>query len=182
MTERQISLWIKEHLGDTMAKAIKDSKTMYTPDWLGAMAQREVGFLIARYVSQKKTFKQICELMIGDYNRRPLEREKQYHGYSYWQLDINTHLPFIKTGEWKNPYKACMKAIETLEDKRAYLEKFVPGIVNTSVFDRAITAAYNCGAGNVAKAYKAGLDVDIYTHQHNYSQEVWRFREIYKSL
>jgi len=57
-----------------------------------------------------------------------------------------------------------------------------PRMIPGYELDRATVAAYNCGEGNVAKVMRAGLDVDARTHQHNYSAEVWRFREMYKAI
>jgi len=72
-----------------------------------------------------------------------------------------------------------MKAIGVLEGKRRNLQSEFPHIDN---LDRAITAAYNCGEGNVARAIRKGIDIDSYTFNKDYSKEVWRFREIYKTV
>lgn len=37
---------------------------------------------------------------------------------------------------------------------------------------RAAVAAYNCGEGNVRKAYRAKKDLDVYTANSNYSKDV----------
>jgi hypothetical protein len=49
-------------------------------------------------------------------------------------------------------------------------------------FERAITAAYNCGQGNVMNSLSKNEDVDFHTTQHNYSRQVFEFRQIYMSL
>lgn len=185
MTEKQVIQWIIINLGPHIDKALlqarlKNPDLLYTKDWLAGMAYRETGFLINRYVSQKLKPENIHTLMRGDYGQRPGETEKSYHGFGYWQIDIGSYPDFVKSGDWKDPYKTCVKAISVLEEKRLYLQSKLPAMVGEGLH-RAITAAYNCGQGNVFKALKAGKDVDIYTHQHDYSKEVWRFREIAKT-
>lgn len=186
MTEREILSWIKNNLGDVIDIAIiqakeKNPELIYTRDWLAAMAMRETGFLIARYVEKKMKTDVIHSLMKGDYGQRPKETEKQYHGFGYWQIDIASYPAFVKSGDWKDPFKTCLKAIAVLEEKRLYLAPKFPNLQGDSLH-RAITAAYNCGQGNVQKVLLVGQDIDARTHQKNYSKEVWRYREIFKSL
>ena len=184
MTEKQIIQWILKELGPAIDKALAEAKVknpylLSSKDWLAAMAYRETGFLIARYIGQKNKPQIIHTLMRGDYGMRPGEKEKSYHGYGYWQIDIASYPAFVKSGDWKDPYKTCEKAISVLEEKRTYLQGKIPGLEGEALH-RAITAAYNCGQGNVFKALSNGKDVDVYTHQHDYSKEVWRYREIAK--
>jgi hypothetical protein len=186
MTERAISFWIRDNLSKDIRRALEIAKAsnqnlIWTEADLAGIAQREVGFLIARYAGSKKPIEVIHSLMKGDYVMRKGVTEKQYHGFSYWQLDVNTWLEFIKTGEWKVPFKACYKAILTLEDKRKWLEENKVDLKNFGIH-RASIAAYNCGQGNVRKAMKLGEDIDRYTFNHDYSKEVLRFSEIYKNL
>lgn len=185
MTEKQTIHWILTNLGPDIDKALaakyKNPDLLYTKDWLAGMCYRETGFLINRYVTQGIATKNIHSLMRGDYGQGPGEIEKSYHGFGYWQIDIGSYPAFVKSGDWKDPYKTCVKAITVLEEKRVYLQKQLPTLTGEQL-NRAITAAYNCGQGNVTKALKAGKDVDIYTHQHDYSKEVWRYREIAKPL
>jgi hypothetical protein len=186
MTERETIRWITTVLGPIVDRAIdfsrqKNPALLYTRDWLTGMCYRETGFLINRYVTQKLPVATIHTLMKGDYSQRQGETEKSYHGFGYWQIDIGSFPDFVKSGDWKDPYKTCVKAISVLEGKRIFLQKKLQGLVDERLH-RAITAAYNCGEGNVLKALTAGKDVDIYTHQDNYSAEVWRFREIAKLL
>jgi len=182
MTEREIISWINTNLGPVIDQALAEATKgkldlLYTRDWLTAIAMRETGFLIARYAKQAKTPAQIHPLMRGDYSQRPGEKEKTYHGYGYWQIDIASYPAFVESGDWKDPLKTCRKAIAVLEEKRIYLQQQFP-VLTGEELNRAITAAYNCGQGNVAKAIRAKRDVDVYTHQKNYSAEVWRYREI----
>lgn len=190
MTEKQTLLWIKLHLAVYINQAIADAKTknaqlIYTEDWLAGMTYRETGFLIARYVAAGKQPAEIHKLMRGDYSQRKNETAKQYHGFGYMQIDTGSYPDFINLGYWKDPLKTYSKAISVLEEKRIYL--FASNRFNAADFSidnvhQAITAAYNCGQSNVSKALREGKDVDLYTHQHNYSAEVWRFRKIYNDL
>lgn len=184
MTQRQILLWIKENLSPVIQKALEQNPdVIYTEDWLAGMAYRETGFLIGRYADKKMKAEDIHGLMKGDYGQRDGETEKKYHGFGYWQIDTGSYLPFIKAGYWKDPFKTCMKAIEVLEEKRIYLaQNFDFGKIDLHTIHRAITAAYNCGQGNVLKALHRGYDVDRYTHNGDYSKMVWKYRDAYRSL
>jgi hypothetical protein len=186
MTERDILLWINSNLGNAIDRSLIHAREkfpdhLYTKDWLGAMAMRETGFLIARYVKDGAKPEVIHTLMRGDYGQRPDDKEKVYHGFGYWQIDIGSYPDFVKSGDWKDPFKTCRKAISVLEEKRLYLEPRFPNLQSDSLH-RAITAAYNCGQGNVAHVLTAGQDIDSRTYDKNYSAEVWRFRQIFNSL
>jgi hypothetical protein len=177
MTEKQILQWIQSNLKQSILPALPG--TIYTEDWLGAMACREVGGLINRYRATKKPA-EIFPLLKGDYTQRPGETEKQYHGFGPWQIDVNTDIHFINAGEWMDPHAAAMKAVQVLESKRRYLTTHTA--LSGEPLARAITAAYNCGEGNIVKVIARGLDIDAYTANHNYSADVFRMREIYKTL
>src|SRR5205814_5154441 len=123
----------------------------------------------------------IASLMKGDYGQRNGDSEKRYHGYSFWQIDIGSYPEFIRSGDWKDPFKSAVKAVSVLEEKRKYFDEKMPGLKDDKL-NRAITAAYNCGQGNVFKALINFKDVDAYTFNHDYSKEVWRFRELYKAI
>lgn len=182
MTERNIIIWINTNLGPVIDQALAEARKanpqlLYTREWLIAMAMRETGFLISRYAGQAKTPAQIHPLMRGDYSQRKGETEKSYHGYGYWQIDIASYPTFVKSGDWKDPLKTARKAIAVLEEKRLFLQQQFPSLAGEELA-RAITAAYNCGQGNVAKAIRTKKDIDSYTYQKNYSAEVWQYREI----
>lgn len=176
MTEKQILQWIKTNLSPIIDKAIVDSKTdLFTTDLLAAMAMREVNFLIAR--NADKPFQTVCDLMKGDYGQRQGEKEKSYHGFGFWQIDIGSYPEFVKSGYWKDPSKTCLMAISVLESKRKYLVSKL-GEVPLN----AIVAAYNTGEGNVYRSIKNEWDVDKTTHNHDYSKEVFRYKDIYNSI
>jgi len=171
--------WIKEFLGPSIVQSIPG--TIYTEDWLAAMAYRETGWKIGKYLNQKMSFDEICETMKGDYGQRPGETEKQYHGFGFWQIDIKSYPEFIKSGLWKDPAKTCEMAVNVLEAKRKWIENKMP-LLKGDAHDRAVTAAFNCGEGNVFKALTNFKDVDFYTFNHDYSKSVWAYRDAYTTI
>lgn len=177
MTENTILKWIKVNLAPAINEAI--AGTTYTEDWLAAMACRETGQLIARYYNMKPA--DAFALMKGDYTQREGETEKQYHGFSCFQIDIASFPDFVKSGAWKDPHASAMKCVSVLEGKRKYIQSHIP-MLPVETLDHAITAAYNCGEGNVLKVLANKSDIDSRTANHNYSADVWRLREIYKTI
>lgn len=175
----QLLLWIKENLGDAIRAATIGSH--YSEDWLGAMAARETGFLITRYVNQGLLPPEVHARMLGDYGQRPGEPAKQYHGYGYWQIDTGSYPDFVRSGDWQDPLKTARKAVAVLDEKRGALLAAGLGL-DGEMLERAITAAYNCGQGNVIKAVRNGDDIDRYTFAKNYSAEVFRYRARYVEL
>jgi hypothetical protein len=175
----QLLLWIKENLGEAIRAAVQG--TSYAEDWLGGMVARETGFLITRYVNQGLLPSEVAVRMKGDYGQRPGESDKQYHGYGYWQIDVGSYPDFVQSGDWQDPLKTARKAVLVLEEKRKFLNAQMPGL-DGEALERAVTAAYNCGQGNVLKTLKAGDDVDRYTFSKNYSADVFRNRARYQEL
>jgi len=201
MTDRQILVWIKKELGKSIREAleIKKPSRLIDENVMAGICFREVGNLLHKYVAAKTNFDGICSLMKGDLSQRTGETERKYHGFSFWQIDVNTDAEFINSGEWKNPLKACKKAIEILQGKINFFAANYSG----AELLRIALASYNCGEGNVKKAIKKGysitenksnvyndlkpkdkqdFDIDIYTHQKNYSKEVLRYIEMYKGI
>jgi hypothetical protein len=186
MTETQILQWIKDNVSPFLITAItehkkKNPQLLYTEDWLAAICMRETGLKIAKRLGQGFKVPEIWAEMKGDWSQRPGETEKQYHGFGLPQIDIASFPSFVKSGDWKDPKKSWYFSINVLEGKRKWINTKCPD-VKGEFLERAITAAYNCGEGNVVKLLKAGRPVDTWTHEHNYSSEVFRFRKIYKSL
>lgn len=184
MTNQQILSWIKNNLAIFINQAISEKPgILYTEDWLAAITCRETGDLIARYVTKNPGISatDLAALMRGDFTQRPGETQKQYHGYGYIQVDTGSFPAFISSGDWKDPLKCYRMAIAILEGKRKYLLQHFPVITGDSLA-HYITAAYNCGEGHEAKAVTRELDPDAYTTGHNYSSQVWQFRDIYNSL
>jgi hypothetical protein len=180
-SDQEMMQWIKNNLGVIITNAI--ANTNYTEDWLAGICARETGFLFTRYANQGFTFDHICFLMKGDYGKRKGEPAKQYHGFGFWQIDIGSFPAFISSGKWTNPLDTAQMAVSVLEGKKNYLQKQnwyakLPATMQ----ERAITAAYNCGEGNVNKEFMRNLDVDFYTFSKDYSKEVFRYRSIYSNL
>jgi hypothetical protein len=183
MTNTDVLKWIKRNLGSIMLSSIERAKVknpslLYTEDWLAAIACRETGRLITRYPNAPLA--DVSAVMRGDLSQRDGEFEKRYHGYGFWQADIDSFPDFVRSGAWKDPVKACDMAIAVLEGKRAYISQY--SNVSGEQLARAVTAAYNCGEGNVMKVLTAGHDIDSKTTDHNYSKNVWEFRAIYQTL
>lgn len=186
MTELEILRWIKTNLGSHILQAIWEAKRkneglIYNSELISAMNMRETGEKIKKLLAQGKTVVEMHGLMKGDYNKRTHDPEPCYHGFHYMQIDIDSFPDFIHSGDWKDPLKGFKKAIQVLEGKRLYLQSHFPQLQGDDLL-RAVVAAYNCGEGNVRKTMERKLDVDAFTHQHNYSREVWRFRDLYRSL
>lgn len=186
MTEKQVIKYIADNLTPQIQSAILFGKTknpnlIYSIDWLIAITMRETGNKIALYASRGFAPKDIWPLMKGDYSKRGNDVNPSYHGYGLTQIDIDSFPDFVKSGDWKDPLKCYIKSIAVLEGKRKYIQSKVPNLAGNDLF-KAITAAYNCGEGHVVKALSRDKSVDSYTHQGNYSAEVWRFRELYNSM
>lgn len=185
MTQREIMMWYKKNLFPIVNKAIEDKKEkkpdlIYTVDWLISMAYRETWTLVLRFIEKGLFFENILPVVKGDYGQRKGETEKQYHGFGFWQIDIGSYHDFVKSGDWKDPYKCCSKAIDVLEEKKSALSPYFA--LEDDTFFRYVTAAYNCGQGRAIKALKDNRGVDFYTHEKNYSEMVWKYRELYNSL
>ena len=177
MTEIEVLKWIKVNLSAVIQEALKSAtiENYFSEEWLAAIACRETTVLIIKYAERNMNFSDMCMNMKGDFTNNT------YHGFSFWQIDIRSFRDFIESGDWRFPVKACKKAIEVLEGKAKYLGHFFsPG--DDVEFKQAVTAAYNCGEGNVARSIKAGEDVDTHTAHGNYSKDVFRLMNIYKGL
>lgn len=181
MTEREAIGWINLNLGPVFRQALADRPVVYTDDWLGGLVYREVGILIHRYAPSGMSLAEMAPLMKGDYGKRPADPVARYHGYSFFQIDIASFPLFIASGDWKDPLASCRFAISVLEGKRRYLRDNFKNLKGEAM-DRAVTAAYNCGEGNVAKVLRAGQDIDTRTHARDYSKMVWQYRAVYRGL
>jgi hypothetical protein len=180
-SEQKMMLWVKDNLGKIIKQAV--AGTAYTEDLLAGMCARETGFLFTRYVNQGKKFDEICLLMKGDYGKRKTDAVKKYHGFGFWQIDVDSFPDFVNSGRWKNALDTVKMAVTVLDQKRNFLiQKDWKQKLDTVMFERGVTAAYNCGQGNVDKALRNNRDVDYYTFAKDYSQEVFRYRAIYNKL
>ncbi len=175
-SNKDVLQWVKNNLGTIIV--IATTGTEFSEDWLGAIACRETGGLITRYANRGMTLEQMSPLIEGDY------AGGHYHGFSFWQIDVRSFPDFVNSGDWQSPQKASVKAVQVLEEKKqALINLHIMNLdLSQVMIDRAITASYNCGEGNVIEALEKGLDVDFHTANQNYSIQVFQFRDIYKAL
>lgn len=194
MTEKQVLLWIHRELVPLQLRAMDvraqtHPGQLYTTDLLSAMTMREVGHLLIRFIEAGMKPRDMWPIVKGDYCQREGEREKSYHGFGVMQIDIGSFPAFVRSGDWKDPVKTYVKAMEVLEGKRAYLKGKFPDLESDDLLWASV-AAYNCGEGRVRKILAGEkrvdgavvTDVDYYTHGRDYSKEVRRFRDLYNSL
>jgi len=104
----------------------------------------------------------------GDYSQRRGEDSPRYHGYGYFQIDIGSHQGFISTGKWSIPSLALEYVLNAVLWPAWERFKNEPAARRL----KATIAAYNAGAGNVAKQLKKGTDVDLATTGRNYAADV----------
>lgn len=180
-TNKEVLWWIKKELGATIEKAIADSKVkLYPAEVLAGIACRETASIIAKN-HKGQTMLAVSSLTRGDFTKRPNDKEVIPHGFSFWQIDIDSYPDFVKSGSWKDPYKACMKAIEVLEEKRKYISSKCPDVKGADLL-RATIAAYNCGQGNIVKVIVAKQDIDSRTAHKDYSKCVLENAALYKTF
>jgi peptidoglycan hydrolase-like protein with peptidoglycan-binding domain len=180
-SDQKMMKWIKDNLGTLMAEAAAGSD--YSEDWLAGMCARETGFLFTRFANQGRPFAEICTLMRGDFGKRAGESEKMFHGFGFWQIDIGSFPQFVASEKWKDPLETAKMAVSVLDGKKKFLSQkgWKPKLPDL-MWQRAITAAYNCGEGRVNKALTENKDVDCFTFAGDYSKEVFRYRNIYARL
>lgn len=96
------------------------------------------------------------------------------HGHGEMQIDDRSHETFCSNGGWKDlaaslayvHRNVIIPSYNYLANRFGY---FGANYVNLFW---GVVAAYNCGAGNVAKAVANGDDVDSRTTGHDYSADV----------
>ena len=179
--DKQMMQWIKDNLSVSMKEAVAGSE--FTEDWLAGMCARETGFLFTRFANQGNTFEQVAPLMKGDFGKRKNDAQKIFHGFGFWQIDIDSFPDFVNSGKWADPLETAKMAVKVLNGKKNFLQqKGWQNKLPATMFQRAVTAAYNCGEGNVNKALANNLDVDNFTFAKDYSREVFRYRSLYNGL
>lgn len=173
-TDKLVLQWIHAELGPVIRTVISAlPNTDFSEDWLAAIACRETRNLIWKFGCARGMDAAAAAVhMIGDGGC----------GYSYWQIDIRSYPQFVKSGTWKNVEQSCIAAINCLSDKAAYLDKNHPKWETVELREDAITAAYNCGQGNVANALRMNVSVDKFTAGGDYSSAVREYRNYYKTL
>ena len=180
-SDQKMMKWIKENLGSIINQAIDGS--LYSEDWLAGICARETGFLFTRHVNKGSSFEDICPLMIGDFGKRKGDTKPVFHGFGFWQIDIGSFPDFVNSDKWKDPLETAKMAVSVLDGKKRFLQqKGWKEKLSPTMWERAITAAYNCGEGNVNKALTNNFDVDRFTFARDYSKEVFRYRNVYSKL
>jgi hypothetical protein len=105
------------------------------------------------------------------------------HGHGLMQIDDRSYPAFCASEDWRNPARNIDMGALVLASKRRYIRERAYGrFLTTSELERASIAAYNCGQGRVMTCITANMDFDTYTAHRNYSKEVLRLAEAYRSL
>jgi len=178
MSEKQLIKLLYNALREYIAPAV--AGTRYDVPWIVALVNRECGWKVARELNKGRVLMDILVTMRGDY----VASMGGYQGYSPFQIDIKSYPDFIKKGNWKNLQLAAQKCVAVLEEKRRTLELlgYTEAKLGTNLYNRCITAAYNCGAGSktgvkgVAGAMRrsGNTNPDLNTYDKDYSKEVFR--------
>ena len=96
------------------------------------------------------------------------------HGHGEMQIDDRSHSAFCSNGGWKDlaaslayiHRNVIIPSYNYLANRFGYFQE------DYAKLFWGVVAAYNCGAGNVAKAVANGDDVDSRTTGKNYSSDV----------
>ncbi len=102
------------------------------------------------------------------------------HGRGLFQLDDRgpfKHLVPALGEDWTPFIQACC-AIAVIEDARRSLAD----LVDDELYERAVVAAYNCGAGAARLALRAGKDPDFWTTGRDYGRDVLALRDRLRHL
>lgn len=85
------------------------------------------------------------------------------NGLGLMQIDKRWHKAFAESGDWKDPEKSIRYAVlkVLVPNWRTFGRWYPESLPEDRI--RMMLASYNCGAGNVRKAVRAGLDFDFYT-------------------
>lgn len=94
-------------------------------------------------------------------------------GCGLFQIDYEAHYEFTKSGKWTDPTAACAYAVGILKSARASLKKLAPTLAGADL-DRAMIAAYNAGAGRVAKMLASGKTLDDATFHPGYHTKIMK--------
>ena len=90
-------------------------------------------------------------------------------GRGIMQIDYDAH-SFARGAAWPNPAANIAYGALVLAQNVAYLRKAL-GLVGHELLHAAL-AGYNCGAENVVRALRKGLDADYYTSGRDYGRDV----------
>ena len=118
----------------------------------------------------------------GPAGRGDRDKNGIYHGHGLCQIDDRWHKEFIASGKWSDPAENIDYGAGVLQSARITLSVWSQRYgfpMDAAELERASVAAYNCGAGNVMKAIRAGADVDSRTAHGTYSRSVLDYAVIY---
>ncbi len=100
---------------------------------------------------------------------QPLPPDRHGFGRGLILLDYDAH-EFARTGDWQGPDANIRHACAVVIETRTLLRRRT--VLHGLALLRGALAAYNCGAGNVIRAVRHGLDLDFYTAGRDYSREL----------
>jgi soluble lytic murein transglycosylase-like protein len=87
------------------------------------------------------------------------------------QFDYEAHFEFCKSGAWKDPAAIMTNAAKLLKSNVVALKKLAPQLKGAEL-GMAAVAAYNAGAGRVAKMLAAGKTLDDATFHPGYATKI----------
>jgi len=108
-------------------------------------------------------------LYLRPHRRQPMPDDGLGFGRGLMQIDYDAHV-FARSGPWRDPLENVRYGASVLVEARGFLRK--RAALSGRGLLRGALAAYNCGAGNVLRALRQGVDVDFYTAGRDYSQDV----------
>lgn len=92
-------------------------------------------------------------------------------GCGLMQFDYEAHFEFCKSGAWKDPAAIMTNAAKLLKSNVVALKKLAPQLKGAEL-GMAAVAAYNAGAGRVAKMLAAGKTLDDATFHPGYATKI----------
>lgn len=93
-------------------------------------------------------------------------------GVGVFQIDWESHAAFIKRGTWRDVGECMAYALEVLDNARTYLQKAC-GLSGDELLEASI-AAYNAGAGRVARFIREEKPLDGATFHPGYVEKIKR--------
>jgi hypothetical protein len=166
MNETEILRYIKTVYGAMIAEASADHQ--HRPEVMAGIIMRETQGGLSPLLDQQ-----------GPGGRGDRDPEGRYHGHGLCQIDDRSFPEFCASEAWKDPEENISFGAKVLAGKRRYLSQ---AGVPESLIERAAIAAYNCGEGNVLKAWRAEKDLDSATAGKNYSKCVLEFAAAYADI
>lgn len=141
--------------GATLSAEVRRAKDLWP--FIDAVEKRH--HLLARLLYAVGWRETHLQNIMGDFTQRAGEPAPRHHGFGVWQR--NSDAFGVGPAYLKNVRRQAIDAADLLA-------------ANFRMFDRwdAAVAAYNCGPGNVQKAFAAGSPVDHFTAHGDYSSDV----------